>query len=181
MTMRAIAGLSLFLILIGGCLLAEPPGDPPKIEPRRPSIHHDTVNPPTWTPITDIAPNTELVVPVDADPQAPLLYKLFLDFDPGTGGVPLVDDKVPADPTLNSMRVIHIGLYGLFGLDTSQCHTLLVRVALSFSQNSNWQPLAPGGDDAVWFYRPNGNNAPCPGFDAGTFPDASAFDTGADE
>jgi hypothetical protein len=180
--MRVIAGLTLSVLLLGACLLADPPGDPPKSDPRRPSIQHEAVDPPLFLPITDIPPGKELVVPVDSDPQAPLTYKLFLDFDPVTGGVPLIPDStIPPDQTLNPTRVIHIGLSSLFGLDTSQCHTLLLRVAVDFSTKSNWTPLPPGGDDAIWFYRPNGAQGPCPGFDAGTFPDASAFDTGADE
>lgn len=179
--MRLWVGLALSVLTLGACLLAEPPGDPPKTEPRRPSIQHLAVDPPYWQPITDIPPGKELVVPVDSDPQSPLSYKLFLDFDPATGGVPLVDDKVPVDPTLSPTRIIHVPLSGLFGLDTSQCHTIYLVVAVDFSTKSNWTPLAPGGDDVVWFYRPNGSQAPCPGYDAGTFPEAGAFDTGADE
>ena len=179
--MRWILGFALAVLLLGACLLAEPPGDPPKNVPRRPSIQHEAVDPPLWQPITDITPGMELVVPVDSDPQAPLAYKLFLDFDPATGGLPLLlpDTTFPVDPTLSSTRIIHVALFGLF--DTSQCHSLLLRVAVDFTTTSNWTPVVPGGDDAVWFYRPNGMTGPCPGFDAGTFPDASAFDTGADE
>ena len=171
----------LAIAALGACLLTEPPGDRPVAQPRRPSIQHDKVSPKLTVAISDIPATLELVVPVDADPQAPLTWRLFVDFDPVLGGAQCAngcEDTIPVDPTLNPVRTIHVLLFPI--VDTSRCHTLTLRVAQSFSTKSNWTPNPPGGDDATWFYRPNGNEAACPGFDAGSYADATAFDTGAE-
>ena len=48
-------------LLVGACLIAEPPGDPPTLQPRRPSIDHDAVSPTLTVAITDIPPGFKLV------------------------------------------------------------------------------------------------------------------------
>lgn len=171
------------VIASGACLISQPPGDPPPADSRRPLILHDLVKPKLTEPITSIQPTTSLEIVVEADPQVRLEWRLFLDFDPVLGGVQLNQPQFvePDTETLSPTRSFSVGLFSLPNFDTSQCHSLTLRIAERFSQTSNWTPIIPpGGDDATWFYRPNGTDGPCPGYDAGSFPDAAAFDTGAE-
>jgi len=160
----------LFVFLFS-CLITEPPGNVAPASPKRPAIIHDTLFPPISMPIVSITPGENFTAQIDADPQSPFDWELVLDQgmqDEVTEYGPITE---PADPNLQFPRSISRPLEGIF--DASRCQTLTLTVGLApFFKHQPANP--PGGDIAVWFYRPNGSQGACPGVDAGTAPDVGA-------
>jgi hypothetical protein len=125
-----------------------------------------------------IDPNATLVVPVELlDTQSKLAWRLFVDFDPGLSPDAVLAGNVDADQSKSTVRTVAVQISGL--VDPERCHTFRLVVGFDFQPRSAWTPTPPGGDSADWFYRPGGQGAACPSYDAGTFPEASA-DVGAD-
>lgn len=177
--MRELACLAVALSLLGGCLLTDPPGDRPAASTRRPAIVHEALDPPVSQVLTAVTRETTLRITVEAEPEVQLVWRMFVDFNPQLSGAAVSEGTIPADPkNLAPTRVVDVPIYGFF--DDTQCHTLEVIVAQSFSTKSAWTPNSPGGDSAVWFFRPGDPAGACPGLDAGSFADAAAFDAGAE-
>jgi len=196
MKTRARIVLAVVTVACGGagiaaCILADPPPLPLIPAPGPPHILTESVSPPLDQVITS-APAQSLTfsVPVEADPNLPLKFRVFVDVDPnvaptGGGGLALsgVEDGgvlatspdasalaiVPTDFTLTSAQI--------GGLDA--CHTITLVVATAFEDPTlPGTPAPPGGDLASWRYEPNGS---CNFFDAAPPLDASALGDGADE
>lgn len=175
---RVVGTVSVMACVAAGCLVPDPPGDLPAGAAWPPRILRDDAKPPPSLVIGRIESTSSLVVPVEVlDTQAKLVWRLFVDFDPELGGAAVLDGVVDADQDKNLTRTVAVQISGL--VDTNACHTFRLVVAFDFQARSPWTPASPGGDSADWFYRPGGQPAACPGYDAGTFPDASA-DAGAD-
>lgn len=164
--------------LVAGCLVPDPPGDLPARASRPPRILRDDAKPPPSIVMGRLESAATLVVPVEVlDTQAKLVWRLFVDFDPELSGAAVLDGVVDADQAQSTVRTVAVQISGL--VDPGACHNFRLVVAFDFQARSPWTPASPGGDSADWFYRPGGQVAACPGYDAGTFPDASA-DAGAD-
>lgn len=163
---------------LAGCLVPDPPGDLPSNPQRPPRILRDSASPPPSDVIGTIGPSSALIVPVEMlDTQRQLAWRLFVDFDPDVSANAVLDGRVDADQSKSTVRTVSVQIAGL--VDTARCHTFRLVVGFDFQARSPWTPTSPGGDSADWFYRPGGSTAACPGYDAGTFPEAGA-DAGGD-
>jgi hypothetical protein len=157
------------LCAVSACLLADPGGDLPRIPPRRPFIVQSRVVP-TTSLVLGTFPS-KLVVPVElADPQVPLQYSVFFDYNPATGlGLqgPVTTSNFELNNLQSGLRILEIPLTPPPDLD--RCHTLEVVVALQLGPagNAAHTPREPGGDSVSWFYSPTGDLAGCPALDAG--------------
>jgi hypothetical protein len=180
----ASIGVALGIVASTACLVAPPP-DLPQSPLHRPTILHESVNPPP----DEILPAlpVEFVVPIVLeDANESYQWEVFVDYDPLTNPSPVrfpttvtptagsfdggvVPQSFNLDPTETS-------------LDPSRCHRIEFLVAHGFNTSSphTWDSI--GGDLVSWVYNPGGGPAGCPVFDAGPLQDG-AFppgDSGSD-
>lgn len=167
---RVWAGIALSLPALISCLIAEPPGDLPRVPRRRPVIVQSSLVPPA-TLVLGTFPE-KLIVPVElADPSVSFQWSAFVDFNPKTGqGLVGVDTSTFERANLvEGLRMLEIALPQPPDLD--RCHTIEVVVALELLARSPGinahTPRDPGGDSVTWFYSPTGDPAGCPMLDAG--------------
>lgn len=172
------AAMTVWATLALGCVVPDPPGDLPQSPARPPRILRDSARPLPSKVMGRIASDETLIVPVEVlDTNRQLAWRLFVDFDPELGGNAVLDGHVDVDQSKSTTRTVAAQISGL--VDPGRCHTFRLVVAFDFQARSPWTPTSPGGDSADWFYRPGGQEAACPTYDSGTFPEAGA-DAGAD-
>ncbi|HEY1958099.1 MAG TPA: hypothetical protein VGH28_20905 [Polyangiaceae bacterium] len=174
---------------IAACILADPPPLQPIPQPTAPQILTASVSPPLDRKITS-APSQSLTfsVPVLANPNQPLQFRVFIDVDPNAdplAGVGLAlagtqDGGVLATgPDASTVTLVPVDFTLTSQLDYSSCHTITLVVATAFQELLPGTPVnPPGGDQATWYYEPIGD---CSYFDAAPPFDASAVGDGADE
>ncbi|CAN5327815.1 hypothetical protein BH09MYX1_BH09MYX1_49280 [soil metagenome] len=152
--------------LVAACILADAP---PTIEvpaPQRPVVVNAAVVPKLSEDIDD--PRLlKFVVPIEVDSDQVLRYIVAVDFDPR---VPLVAPPSAVEPNGTPLRTIEFD-YTDGVLDTTQCHSISLFVALEFDSVTAYAPKRPPGGDLVgWKYRPRG--VTCDVYDAGPLPEA---------
>jgi hypothetical protein len=162
------------------CIIAEPPTDPPRLPPSRPTIVRGDVIPSASQVLGRLPP--KFIVPVELfDPTVTFEWALWVDFNPATGaGLEFFGtSEFEQANTVGRVRSIEAS----FGLppDDDRCHVIEVIVALRFAGQQGTgahAPLDPGGDVVTWFYNPSGDLSGCPVLDAGLEP--LPPDSGAD-
>ncbi len=158
------------------CVLADPPpiNNPPPVQ--APFIYTDSVTPPQNQILQSNPPCAAgsdcFVVPVQADPDQALQWRVFLDLDPkgsptqdfiqhggDDGGVLGVTGEAGS-----GVRTFSFSLSESDGIDMTQCHWFTFVVAYQFDPNNFSRPLPPGGTSVSWRYEPVSD---CNFFDAG--------------
>lgn len=155
---------------VGACLLLEPVPELPVPPPRRPLIISASVSPPASVALTDLAESTTFVVPVDAEPDKTLRWRVFVDYGHDQAlisGRP--DTDLPPIAGTSSRRVVEFSLSNTLLGNPRDCHTVTLFVAYEFEVNQT--PTANDGDLENWFYRPLGAPVGCSVFEGGA-PDA---------
>lgn len=176
LTALVVAGV---VTIVGGCLIAEPSGDLPRLPERRPTIVRGSVVPSASRVLATFP--AKFIVPVElSDPTATFQWSAFIDYNAFTGAglVAISESQFEPSSLRNGTRILEIPLAA--PLDLDQCHVVEVVVALRLAGTreavSAHTPDEPGGDSVSWFYSPGGDLAGCPALDAGLEPrpDASA-------
>jgi hypothetical protein len=172
MTAAGIAAL-----VVGACVIADPPTELPREPTRRPTILRSSVVPST-TAVLASWPSL-FIVPVEiSNPLSTIEWATFIDYNPATGdGFKQAGDSTYESRTTNgNIRTLELPI----AMPTSDsCHLVEVIVGLDLittdGRNAH-TPQAPGGDSVSWFYSPSGDLAGCPVLDAGLsrVPDAEA-------
>jgi hypothetical protein len=172
-TIAAFAGASLAgAAALVACVIADPPADLPPIQHHRPNIVHGATSPSdgrvlsTWP--------SQFLVPVEiVDPTSCYQWRVFVDFDPITNPLEVLDNPDETDGKVcPSLATLDGGVDLVdFSLtppsDTTQCHVVEFEVALSFRGASPHTPDSFGSDSVHWFYNPSGDVGACPTYDAG--------------
>jgi hypothetical protein len=169
------ASFAAFLIaaLTLACFVVSPP-DVPKSVVHRPTILHDSVQPPADRILTEWPSDGTFVVPVALDdPGQSFQYDLFVDYE-GTNSTPTIEPTV-VQSTLADAGVVLVS----FVLDKNarefgppSCHRIEFIVADAFKADSLHTPDDVGGDSVTWLYNGTGSAFGCPPFDAGGPADA---------
>ncbi len=172
---RLVAAVCLgsALAAMAACVLVEPLPELPVPPPRRPSIVAASVSPPSSVVLTDLAESTSFVVPVEAEADETLRWRVFVDYGHDQAliaGRP--DTDLPPIAGTSTRRFVDFSLSNTLLGDPRACHTVTLFVAYEFEVNQT--PKANDGDVETWFYQPRGAYAGCPGFEGGA-PDAAAF------
>lgn len=182
--LRALAGgtlLALAALIVGACVIADPPTELPRSPDRRPIIVRGSVVPST-TSVLGTWPSL-FIVPVElSNPLSPLQWATFVDYNPVTfdgfdqNGV----SPYEAQTTRENIRMLELPISKP---PSDRCHVVEVVVALNLNttdiQNVH-TPLPPGGDSVSWFYSPSGDLAGCPVLDAGLEPIEADAEAGAE-
>jgi hypothetical protein len=174
----AVSGLAAAgAVVLGACVLVEPPAELPPLVKHRPLILHQLVSPPT-TQILEDWPRfgLKLDIPVEMlDPGASFDYQAFVDYDPISDRVSSLVKfgTIEPDPAseVNGARSLQVTLLTQ-NVDTTGCHVIEVIVANQFTENHT--PDVYGSDSVTWFYAPTGSLNDCPTYDAGVTRDAAA-------
>jgi len=184
----ACAGIAAAMLVSTACITAPPPQLPEEVE-QRPTILHESVQPPTNGFLTELPP--EFIVPVVLeDPNESFQWDVFVDYNacaPSTcqptqplGPVRTVS---PTPGTLDG-GIVQVFFPPPTGLDPSRCHWIDFVVAYQFETGLPHTPATPpGGDLVTWTYDPGGT-VPCSQlvYDAGSVQDGAfpPTDAGAD-
>ena len=175
-----LALVALGVVLLVGapvaCILADEPPQLPNPSPQRPAIVHGGAVPTLLHDIDDPADLDRFIVPVEVDADQPLLYKVFLDFDP-PNSVRVIQEGIVDIPRTgtSTIRTVDFSLKAAF--DVTTCHEILVTVALRWAPGGYSPVTPPGGDQAHWSYRPRG--VACQAYDAGPPPPDAGSDADA--
>lgn len=170
-TAAVLIACTAVLVVEDACVIAEPPGELPRIPESRPTILHASVVPTTSAVLTRFP--AVFIVPVElSDPTVDFSYAAFIDYNPLTGdGLVVPPDRSRFEASNaggGRTRILTILIPEPAELD--RCHVIEVIVALRLGENdpkNAHTPLPPGGDIATWFYNPNGDLGGCPSLDAG--------------
>jgi hypothetical protein len=169
-----VATCAVVALAAHGCVIAEPPGELPRVPQRRPIIIKGSLVP-TNASVLGTFPD-KFIVPVElSDPTATFQWSAFVDFNPFTGdGLEAASESIFEPQNFDGRyRILEVPIARPPDLD--RCHVIEIVVALRFLNQFEGRaahtPLEPGGDSAIWFYNPAGDLRGCPVLDAG--PDAT--------
>jgi hypothetical protein len=173
-------GVGFTGILLGACVLADPPATLPLVPTGPPVIQSASVVPSPNTPtLVEWPGGGTFVLPVLLpDPTRVVLWKAFINEAPFVSNPGSTYAGMQPQNTANSLNITTID--APVGRPTGPgCFTVTIVVAYAWASDDPAAPDAEGGSFARWYYTPNGA---CLGYDAGaladaTFPDAG--DTGA--
>jgi hypothetical protein len=168
------ASFAAFLIAAStpACFAVSP--DLPKPGVHRPTILHDSVQPPADRVLTEWPSDGTFVVPVALDdPGQSFQYDLFVDYE-GPSSTPTIEPTV-VQPTFADAGVVVVSFFldkNARELEPSSCHHIEFLVASAFSADSPHTPDDVGGDSVTWLYNGTGSAFGCAPFDAGAPSDA---------
>jgi hypothetical protein len=173
--LACVAATGAVGVLLGGCVLADPPATLPVVEESVPSIQNDVVPPPgfiaTWP--------KRFIVPVFVlDPTQPLKWVAYVDYNSFTNGaIPLPINKAPVPVSDDSDGGIRTVLITTLEQPTGPgCHTLKIVFGSEFQ---GFVPIDPPGGVVVgWTFTGSGTPGDCMPFDAGAFSDGTFPDSG---
>jgi hypothetical protein len=171
----ALGAAAVLVASQGGCLTTPPPDLP--AESLRPTILHDSVEPPVNEPLTTW-PLQEVSVPVQVnEPGEQICWVVFIDYDPyNPNGVGLVGQKPTCQFAPSSLDGGVLMIWFMLepgALDLGVCHQIEFIVATNFEGDQHTPVQPPGGDDVVWNYVPGGGST-CPlSYDAAEFGDGA--------
>jgi hypothetical protein len=157
----ASAGIAAAMLVSTACITAPPPQLPAEVE-QRPTILHESVQPPTNGFLTELP--VEFIVPVVLeDPNESFQWDVFVDYngcvDPPTckptQPLGVVTTVNPTPGTLDG-GVVLVYFPPPTGLDPSRCHSIDFVVAHEFETGLLHTPAPPGGDLVTWTYDPAG-------------------------
>ena len=186
--------VAIAMLVATACITAPPPELPQEVT-HRPTIKHESVQPPAGLVAPDL-PN-EFVVPVVLeDPNEAFQWDVFIDYndcaDPSscTPTPPLAPGVQTVTPTPGTLDggVELVSFIAPSDLDPSRCHTIDFLVAHSFETTRQGGLLprtwdAVGGDIVTWIWDPGGT-VPCSlvVYDAGNVQDGAfpPVDAGAE-
>lgn len=164
-----LAGLAVPVLLVGACVIAEPPTDVPTAPSVRPTIDRASVVPPSSAVLTSWP--DRFYVPVRlSDPRETFFVAYFVDFDASGGGNFSVEVSTPVTGNNGSVRTLTVLINQPVG---PGCHVVEVFVARQLAdQTLNdsrgvHTPADPlnDGDSIVWYFNPDGDSAGCPTVD----------------
>jgi hypothetical protein len=165
-------------LLEGACITTPPPALPS--ESPRPTILHDSTDPPTNEPLVVWPVEGQFSVPVElSDPDQSFCWVVFVDYNPyginstGTTGMQGLLNCGAASPTEVDGGVVVVPFtLDPSSFDLSSCHQIQFIVAQTFESDDHTPVFPPGGDDVIWNYVPGGGPQ-CPLYDAGAFADGA--------
>lgn len=175
-----VAALAVGAVLVGACVIADPPTPLPQLPEMRPTIIRASVVPPT-TSVLGRWPS-KFIVPVElSDAKSTLYWATFVDYNPATreGLDQRGESTYEPSSTQGRIRTLELPI-SMPSLD--RCHVVEVVVALTLNtsdpRTAHTFEEPPGGDIATWFFSPSGDLSGCPILDAGLAPVVD--DAGAD-
>ena len=179
LVLAAVASALAAAAAVAACITTPPP-DLPVIPYRRPTILHDSVQPPSDRILSVWPAEFEVPVKVD-DPSVGFEWNAFVDYDPAFGTMTPNRSGTVSSPVEVDSGVTVVP-FQLLAPDARFCHHIEFQVAHSF-QTSRGSPHTPdslGGDSVTWTYNAGGGPNGCPVYDAGAVQDGAFLDAPVD-